>query len=164
MIIDGRLPSVPEYYAEFIDKSVDLTLEPKQCCPFHKENTPSFSYNMATGRWSCFGQCHAHGDVIEMHRRWFHFNSRQEAESDLCTKYNVPKPTVEDVIKKATAPLLIVDEQVENNALYARACQLANKPERWLELDYVMSKSPFDRNGVLQLVNKWTGVKSLLED
>lgn len=32
-------------------------------CPFHSENTPSFSVNSAEGLYYCFG-CHAKGDVI----------------------------------------------------------------------------------------------------
>ena len=79
-MVDGRMPTVPEYYEEQINQGVDLIMYPKQCCPFHQENTPSFSYNIATGRWSCFGKCHAHGDVIDMHQRWFHFSTREEAE------------------------------------------------------------------------------------
>jgi DNA primase len=27
------------------------------CCPFHRDKTPSFTVNPATGRWRCFGRC-----------------------------------------------------------------------------------------------------------
>ncbi|WP_394728225.1 DNA primase [Altererythrobacter sp. GH1-8] len=37
----------------------------KACCPFHNENTPSFTVNDQKGFYHCFG-CGAHGDVI----RW----------------------------------------------------------------------------------------------
>ncbi|MCX7865175.1 MAG: CHC2 zinc finger domain-containing protein, partial [Novosphingobium sp.] len=37
----------------------------KACCPFHNENTPSFTVNDEKGFYHCFG-CGAHGDVI----RW----------------------------------------------------------------------------------------------
>ncbi len=35
----------------------------KACCPFHNENTPSFTVNDQKGFYHCFG-CQAHGDVI----------------------------------------------------------------------------------------------------
>ena len=162
-MIDGRLPTVPEYYSEFIDKSVDLTMFPKQCCPFHNEDTPSFSYNIATGRWSCFGKCHAHGDVIEMHRRQFHFNTREEAESDLEARYNVPKKSPMDVMMQASRAPYVSESKIEDEVIYAQACSLANTPERWIELDYEMSKTPFDRLAVQALIYEWTGTKSVLE-
>ncbi len=37
----------------------------KACCPFHNENTPSFTINDVKGFYHCFG-CGAHGDAI----RW----------------------------------------------------------------------------------------------
>ena len=49
--VKGRLPTIPEYYMDFINKNVDLTKEPKQCCPFHKEDTPSFSYSAMKKVW-----------------------------------------------------------------------------------------------------------------
>lgn len=162
-IISGRFPTVPEYYMEHIDSDVDLTDNPKQCCPFHKEETPSFSYNPATGRWSCFGSCHAHGDVIEMHKRWFHLETREEAERDLRVRYNLPKESYYDRLLKATAIPMVSDENVENNVSYVEALLLANTPERWIELDYLMSKYPFDKVELDILINKWKGVKSILE-
>lgn len=162
-MIAGRLPTVPEYYEEYIDKSVDLVVQPKQCCPFHHELTPSFSYNIATGRWSCFGKCHAHGDVIEMHKRKFHFSTREEAEKDLCAKYDVPKDNYETIVRKTNSSLIVSEDKIEDNIMYTRAVALANCKERWLELDYEMSKTPFDRNAIQVLINKWTGVKGLLD-
>lgn len=162
-MISGRLPTVPEYYSEHIDKDVDLITAPKQCCPFHQENTPSFSYNIATGRWSCFGKCHAHGDVVEMHRRWYHYATKEEAERDLKIRYNVPKDDYETTVLKTNQSMLISTEKVDDNIVYAQAVALANCPERWIELDYEMSKIPFDRNAVQELINKWTGKKSLLD-
>lgn len=34
------------------------------CCPFHGEQTPSFSTNMETGKWYCF-TCHERGTDVE---------------------------------------------------------------------------------------------------
>lgn len=163
-MVEGRLPTVPEYYSEHISKNVDLTMFPKQCCPFHKEDTPSFSYNIVTGRWSCFGKCHAHGDVIEMHKRWFHFNSREEAERDLQIKYRIPKQNGMSILMKASQAPLVSEEKIEDEVVYSKLVALATTPDRWIELDYLMSKTPFDRIGAQCLLNKWTGVKSLLED
>lgn len=154
MVVDGRLPSVPEYYAEHINYGVSLVDEPKQCCPFHDEKTPSFSYNKRTGRWSCFGQCHAHGDVVEMHRRWFHFESTEEARHDLYVRYNVPEQTQFRYAMSSQTDY-VSEDKVEDEATYARALALANTHERWIELDYAMSKVPYDRAIILELIYKW---------
>lgn len=164
MIIEGRLPTVPEYYMEYIDKSVDLTSQPKQCCPFHEEDTPSFSYNIRTGRWSCFGKCHAHGDVIDMHKCWFKFDSREAAQTDLCQKYRVPIKTFEQINLESKRSVILDENKIENEEYYTKACMLANTPERWMELDYEMSKYPFDKYNLMELVYRWTGKHSALED
>jgi hypothetical protein len=161
-MVSGRLPTVPEYYAEHINKDVDLVVSPKQCCPFHSENTPSFSYNIATGRWSCFGKCHAHGGVVKMHKMWYHFSTEEEAERDLMIRYNVPRDSYKKTLKKPNDDADVSQETIEDNIVYTRAVALANCPERWIELDYEMSKTPFDRNAVEALTNKWTGKTSLL--
>ena len=50
-------------------ESYGVVLKPKNghemwgLCPFHKENSPSFSVDTNTGQWFCFG-CKAGGDVI----------------------------------------------------------------------------------------------------
>lgn len=157
----GRLPTVPEYFQEYINQSVDLIANPKQCCPFHSEKTPSFSYNIETGRWSCFGKCHAHGDVIEMHKRFYKLESRQEAERSLRALHEAQKETrLEDLVEK---DYLISPDRLEDNAVYIEACTLANTPERWIELDYEMSKSPFERITLQVLIDKWKGTKSVLD-
>lgn len=161
-MITGRLPTVPEYYKEHINKGVDLTAEPKQCCPFHKEDTPSFSYNPATGRWSCFGRCHAHGDVIDMHMRWMHFDTKEEAKKDLEIRYDARiTPNLRRL--QSNEDVYVSEEKVEDEATYAEAVALANTPERWIELDYEMSKTPYDRVAIQILINKWKGIKSALE-
>lgn len=150
----GRLPTVPEYYNEFINNTVDLVTMPKQCCPFHEERTPSFSYNVETGRWSCFGKCHAHGDVIEMHRRWYHLDSREEAKKSLESLYEVEAPS--NLQELATDAPLVSESKVEENVLYAKALAIANCPSRWLELDYIMSIHPLDTNRLNEFINKYT--------
>lgn len=152
-MIEGRLPTVVEYYSEYINPGVNLAANPKQCCPFHKEDTPSFSYDVRTGRWRCFGQCHTGGDVVDMHQRWFHFNSRNEADNDLRMKYGVARPNKIDALLQDT---YIQEDRMEDNLSYARAVALADTPERWLALDYAMSKSPFDRIDLDILIAEWT--------
>ena len=40
--------------------------EAKGLCPFHKDHTPSFSVNLATGMWRCFaGSCGQQGGVAK---------------------------------------------------------------------------------------------------
>lgn len=153
----GRLPTVPEYYQEYINKSVNLIDEPKQCCPFHKENTPSFSYMREKGVWSCFGACHCVGaDVIEMHRRHFKLNTREEAELSLrkicrCTKKSSAKLEQQRIV--------IDEEKVEYNQARSIAHLMANTVERYLELDYLESKYPNETWEFENLVAKWKAGK-----
>lgn len=52
--------------SDMISRRVKVTRagrEYKACCPFHKENTPSFTINDDKQFYHCFG-CGAHGDVI----------------------------------------------------------------------------------------------------
>lgn len=54
--------------SDLIGRSIKITKagrEYKACCPFHAEETPSFTINDEKAFWHCFG-CHAHGDAI----RW----------------------------------------------------------------------------------------------
>lgn len=149
----GRFPTIPEYYKEAIDHSVALVQAPKQCCPFHKEDTPSFSYSIEKMVWSCFGACHAVGkDVVEMHRRNYKMNTREEAEASLRFLCQYPKITPKHLIQKI---VLVNDEEVEQKQLEQEATILADTPDRWLELDYVMSKYPVSVYELRDLVNKW---------
>jgi DNA primase len=151
--IVGRYPTVPEYYQEFIDKSVDLTTHPKQCCPFHKEDTPSFSYDFRTGRWSCFGACHTHGDVIDMHQRVFKMQSREKAEEDLARRCRVDRTK----LKVETKETIYVNKQrVDLKTAYMKASLLANCPERWDRLDEVMTKYPVPEDELYNLAVEWT--------
>ena len=49
-------------------------------CPFHAENTPSFSVNGELGVYYCFG-CHAHGDAISFLREAEHLDFVPAVES-----------------------------------------------------------------------------------
>ncbi len=154
-MIFGVLPTVPEYYKTYINPKVDLAMTPKQCCPFHKEDTPSFSYDGRTGRWSCFGQCHAHGDVIEMHRRWFHLTTPEEAEKDLRHRYKVPMPTIKDKMFELKRDTLIPQDKIDMNVNYASAILNAKTPEQWLELDEIMSEVPVNESALIRFNYKY---------
>jgi hypothetical protein len=37
------------------------------CCPFHDEKTGSFSINLFTGLWHCYGACNKGGSIFDFH-------------------------------------------------------------------------------------------------
>ena len=131
--------TVPEYYKRFINRNVDLTLEPKQCCPFHKEDTPSFSYSPERGTWRCFGACHAGGDVIELHKLNYHLKSREEARASLLSILGIKEEVTFEV--KRPEPN---ENEVRKRLLYHKALECARDVDSWLELDYIMSIYPLD--------------------
>lgn len=149
----GRYPTVPEYFGALIRPGVDLARDPKQCCPFHQEDTPSFSYDYRTGRWSCFGACHAHGDVIDMHQRFYKFRTREQAEIDLARRCGVNR--VEVKVEKPE-DVYISENKVELKKSFLLANALANTTERMVELDEVMSKYPTPENELYNLYVKWS--------
>lgn len=150
--IRGRIPTIPEYYHDLIDSSVDLTSYPKQCCPFHNEDTPSFSYSAERGVWRCFGGCHAGGDVYELHKRNYRLKTRDEAIKSLKNIYGV---TEKINVQDSPRVLNVNASRVEDNAVYIEALQLANNVDRWLELDYVMSQTPVETYMLQELLDKW---------
>lgn len=146
------MPTVPEYYRAYIDPNVDLTEVPKQCCPFHKEDTPSFSYDMRTGKWSCFGACHAYGkDVIDMHMRKFRMSSREQAERDLAIKCGVRAETL--TLKQED--IFINPKVTDTKAMIAKLCLFANTPRRWVQLDKVMETIPVNPDDLYNLLIEW---------
>lgn len=151
--IVGRFPTIPEYYTLMINSSVDLIEEPKQCCPFHHEDTPSFSYSVSKNVWRCFGGCHTGGDVIELHRMNYHLRSREEAKQSLQRIFEV----TESVSLKDDLTERVVDEnRINENSVYLQALRLSgDNPDRWLELDYVMSKYPVEASHLTELIDNW---------
>ena len=57
---------VSDFYTE--GKIVKRGIHHAYCCPFHKEDTPSFYINSLTNRFHCFG-CGESGDTIEFVRK-----------------------------------------------------------------------------------------------
>jgi putative DNA primase/helicase len=61
----------------------------KAFCPFHDENTPSFIIH-PDNRWTCYGACDAHGDIIELYCRLKGYDTRKDfkrAVSELARDY-----------------------------------------------------------------------------
>lgn len=149
----GTMPTVAQYYKDFIDAKVDLIKEPKQCCPFHKEKTPSFSYMPQRGVWSCFGACKVRGaDVIKMHQMKFHLNTREEAEESLRSLYKCPKKEETRLIEKR---VVINESDVEYQSLVNRCIMLANTPEKWVELDELMTYYTPEILDLQDLITRW---------
>jgi len=75
---DYDLPSQMQKSGDKIEKDGN---EYRACCPFHKENTPSFTlYKDSHSYWKyhCFG-CGAHGDVIDYVQERYSIDSPAEA-------------------------------------------------------------------------------------
>lgn len=85
--------SIPDYFKENIDYSIDLTAKPSCLCPFHEEDTPSFRYNGNENYWRCFGKCQDGGTVIELHMRKFgisnHFEGLWHLKETFGKKYGL---------------------------------------------------------------------------
>jgi len=60
------------------------------CCPFHNENTPSFSVHPGQQFYYCFG-CGASGDVFEFQMK-YHNMDFPEALKELAGRYQIPLP------------------------------------------------------------------------
>jgi DNA primase len=137
--------SIPEYYSQFVDNRVDLTLTPQIPCPFHNEqHGKSFSYSNQRGIWRCFGACKAGGDVFDLHALNFHLKSRQDAVTHLCDLLGVQSellPTPEIDVR-----------EVERAWLVAKACSIATSPSDWEELDLLMSFYPPEMSDILSFI------------
>lgn len=142
--------TIPEYFTRFIDPSIDLTKTPKICCPFHKEDTPSFSYSPEKGVWRCFGACKVGGDIIALHQKNYRLRSRREAEESL---YKALGLTLEQ--RRPGLPEAKADENaVYHKSCYAKALMVAVTPEDWDELDYIMSQFPVNTDKLEAFYNQ----------
>lgn len=134
-----NLLTIPEYFARFIDPKVDLNQTPKICCPFHQEDTPSFSYSPDKGVWRCFGACHFGGDVVAMHQKHYKLRSREEARTSLYRLLGYKEQVVHQVEKAEPN-----EREVRFKVAYANALMVAVTPDDWDALDYIMSQYPQD--------------------
>ena len=136
------LITIPEYFTRFVDPSIDLNITPKICCPFHKEDTPSFSYSPEKGVWRCFGACKFGGDVIAMHQKHYGLKNRQEAEKSLRRLLGF-KEQKGNVLFKQEKPV-VNERELQYKSAYAKAILVAQTPDDWDALDYIMGQHPPD--------------------
>lgn len=125
--------SIPKYFTEQINGSVDLIETPSICCPFHDDHSPSFTYSLEKNMWRCWSNCGG-GDVVEMHRINKKLHSREEALESLAQLYHVVpefkveprKDVVRDVVKDKYKLLL------------TEAAMRVSTPEEYIALDRIM--------------------------
>ena len=136
--------TIPEYFKAYVDKSVDLTVTKNIPCPFHNEKEgKSFTYSPEKQIWRCWGACHTGGDVIRLHQLNYHLKSYQDAKVSLYTLLGI-----QEELKPTFKPVKVKLNPADNNRriLFNKACELAAtlSPDKWIELDYIMSKVPYD--------------------
>lgn len=139
--------SIPAYFKRFIDPKINLE-EPTIaangqmyragliCCPFHKEDTPSFSYDSRRKIWRCFGKCKVGGDVIRLHQVNKHIATRDDAIDSLLQLLHLGARHID-----FHEPTVYYDRKdADLRVLENRAYALAKTKEDWIELDYIMTK------------------------
>lgn len=136
--INKKVP-VPSYFNKFIDSSVDLVKDNWQCCPFHKEKTPSFRYNPLTGEWQCFGQCKRKGKTVEMHMMRNGIEDKEDAIYDLQKVLGIETAEALSLKKRDTKTSSEIDR--EYRACYYEILGKLKTVEDWIDFDYVMSQS-----------------------
>lgn len=137
-----KLPSVPDYFKNYVDKDIDLANVKSIPCPFHNEtHGKSFSYAPMLGKWRCWGACHCGGDVIDLHRLNYRLRTREEAKASLCAMLGI-RPDTELSFERVTPT--VDAKEVYRNRLYALAVSIAKEPDAWEKLDYILGKAPFD--------------------
>lgn len=138
----AKLPTIPQYFQQYVDPKVSLDNTPSIPCPFHGERTgKSFSYSKAMNIWRCFGACHKGGDVIQLHQLNYKIKTYDDAAKELCNlvgvNYVQPISFEADVIE-------VNENDVYRRRLLASACEVAKTAEDYVELDYIVSKYPYD--------------------
>lgn len=133
---------MPVYYAQMVDPKVNLDEAPSQPCPFHGEKVgKSFTWSKSLGRWRCWGKCHCGGDVVDLHKLNYKLKSRDEALQSLCNIYHI---SLTQELTFEMEEVEVDEKDVYRRRVYALALTLAKEPEDWLELDYIVSKVPYD--------------------
>lgn len=79
--------SIVEIATEYTDLKPAGAARYKGLCPFHQENTPSFTVQTDSGRYHCFG-CGADGDAISLLTESGGLTFR-EAVEDLSDRYGL---------------------------------------------------------------------------
>lgn len=139
--------TIPSYFKSDINQSIDLTkpfigkdgtsYRPGMIpCPFHKEDTPSFSYDARRGIWRCFGKCHCGGDVIRLHQVNRHLVSYDKATDELAKRLHIDITAVD-----FNEVELYVDVKLAKlKSLQVQAESYATNINDVIELDYIRTK------------------------
>lgn len=136
----SSLPSIPQYMREHVDNKLDLDEKSSCPCPFHKEKHGK-SFSIKGIQWRCWGQCQKGGDIVDLHQFNYGIKDRDEAKRSLCNLYHISISKETTFERKAVE----ADEtQVRRKFLYNKALRCANGPDSWVELDYILSKVPYD--------------------
>ena len=138
--------TIPEYYKQFVDSSVDLNVTTSIPCNFHNEqHGKSFTYSKEKLMWRCWGSCHCGGDVVDLHRLNFGFKTREDAEKDL------RRITGDNTLGKKF--LREVDmENVTYRTAYNRAISICKTIDDYLALDYIMSQHPVSTQSLEEFI------------
>ena len=140
--MSSGLPSIPQYFKEYVDSNIDLDKTPSIPCPFHNEKSgKSFSYSRNLNIWRCFGQCHRGGSVVDLHQLNHGIKSRKEAEKALYALYELP---YNETLSFEKEEVKVNENDVHRRRVYATAVDIAKTPDDWDELDYILSKVPYD--------------------
>lgn len=96
-----------KYYKEFA--SLDITAESgdelRSHCPFHNDNVTSFSVNIKTGLWKCFGSCNEGGNIFQYHAKRNNIDIKK-AKKDIEIKLGTYKTLPLELIKNHYKRLL----------------------------------------------------------
>lgn len=133
-----RVIDVPTYFNRYINRSIDLNTTSKICCPFHEEDTPSFTYSAELGKWRCWGACKHGGDVIELHRFKNKIKSREEAEESLAKLLGIKLEVSKEAL--TSTKLTLNYANIEYLKYYNEALKKAKAIEDYKALDRIMSE------------------------
>lgn len=138
------LIDIPTYYQRYVDKNINLNDTRNIPCKFHGEvNGKSFTFSPEKHVWRCWGACHCGGGVVQLHRLNYRLRSDEEARASLQKILGVHvDKTAQLIHPKQVEP---DTKGSELNALIAKCERHAKTPKQWVELDYVMSQYPVEK-------------------
>lgn len=161
--------SLPDYYMDYVDESLDLDRYNRDCCPLHDEDSPSFFYFEDSGRFHCFG-CDKSGFVTDLH---FYLKLREDES------FTQVKAVLElSKLYKIEIPNLFKEASIEEKSKLPKYEKLGfkrkeelQKPLKKVETDFEIklkkSKHFLKVEDYKELVNKWDKVlfkKILIEE
>lgn len=136
----NTLPTISQYIREYVNHDLDLKETDMCACPFHHEKKGK-SFSVKGRMWRCFGACQTGGDVIDLHKFNFKLKTREEAEQSLYQMYHIEADKDVSFVKREVQPDEVLSKR---QYVYNRALAKATDPDSWVELDYILSKVPFD--------------------